>query len=533
MTPFSEQTASRLLPTHGVMAFFAILLSLPYVAISTYGFPTLDDIVMYARVKTDGFWPTMVWFYEVVSGRFSVFFAHGALARLVDWIGGNPWDWIRLSAVVDQGFIALAQGLFIRTLLPRLAWPLVVAIAAISLAALPPFHDTANRQDPLLAGAGSEVLWSMVLAIYGVSYALYVLFLALFVRSVADGALSWTRLTATAAVFFVYSMSHEVTLVPMGAFLVLVLASAVRWSRAEHSLSVHAPWSGLRVRLALRPRFDHPRFILALAILGALLCAAAAIQVLSPSVAARGTYWPAQMTVLEALGRALPVVLETVATLFNPRRPLVVLLCAGVFLIARTTPPRPSLAGAGRHFLLLPAAVFLLVVLVATMASMVMTGRPIPRVQNYLYGYGLIAGMSLAVYLANTIRLPWITPERAATLAPVAFAALLVAFLAEPRYRLAVEVAVGPGFTYARDIAARVDALAAAKGGTVGIPELTQPPPLVQPVVHFPDTELYFQSLLAKAFGRDKVNFLPCSLSERPNVCHYLGRAYPDGYKPR
>jgi hypothetical protein len=73
-------------------AALALLAVFPFAAISTYGFFTLDDLVTYTRVKQDGWWSTLVWYYAVSMGRFSVIALHGGLTRLTQILGIDPWS---------------------------------------------------------------------------------------------------------------------------------------------------------------------------------------------------------------------------------------------------------------------------------------------------------------------------------------------------------------------------------------------------------------------------------------------------------
>jgi len=506
------------------VAVLSIALFLPYVALSTYGFPTLDDVVLYSRVKEDGLWSTTWWYYELVSGRIPVFFIHGALADAVDKLGGNIWVWNQISSVLYNCLLVVGFGVLFKTLLPRLHWCFVIVLATIPFVAVMTYHNPASGPDglPMTADA-SQMLLPMVLAIYGISFALYVLTVSAFVMFLERQSGQVAPAVALCLVSFVYLATHEVTLIPMGLFLIILAILSLDFDTRERRFSIIFPFNRLTLGISLRPVFDNRIFIVTMVAQGVLLGASAAIHVFSPSVAARASYWPAKMSIWDALGAAIPPFLTMLGDLVSVAKPFFILLFFLVLFLARTTPMRRILHGHNRHLLLVPMVTFLIIAFVSLVASMVMVARPIPRVQHYNMQYGLVAVSCLAIYLANGPLLGWLTGKTASRLAAFAMIGLFAAFAGDPWYRQAVNVAMGSGYRYSQSIGERVDALSQGKGRIVEVAELKRPPPLVYPIFHDATTELYFHSLLAKAFDQQKVIFIPCGRTTTPKICHYQG----------
>ena len=508
-----------------LMATIAVVILLPYVALSTYGFFTLDDLVLYTRVQDNGLLDTILWYYNVVSGRVPVFFIHGLLSFIVDLVGGNPWFWNRVSSVLYFIFLVGSFSFFFRTLLPAISWPLAVVLGTLPYAALMTFQNPFNEQNEVLAGAASEQLWTYVLAIYGVSFAMYVAFISGFLIFLTKKNLSSAYSIFICTLFFIFSMTHEISIIPLGFFLIFVFLLSLDYRATGKRFSHVLPLSNVRIGVAIRPDFDNRLFILVILAMGCLLILSALIQVLSPSVAARDSYWPARMSIIDSFLTIIPMIGEFFRKMFNFEKPFMWLLFGLFFFVARTTSLRKGLQGRNRKFLLIPVIVFLIILVVGMTTSMIMASQPIPRVQHYLMSYGVVAVSCLAIFSANILKLYWLSKKMASIISVIIFAGIVVAFAAEPWYRLAVDVAVDEGYEYSQGIAKREEILSSGRNQVVRINEIELPPPFVQPVIHWADTEIYFQELLAKSFGQRKVLFVPCSDSNKPNVCHYLARS--------
>jgi flagellar biogenesis protein FliO len=431
----------------------------------------------------------------------------------------NPWYWLRLSSVTYFVVMFVSLAVFFKTLLPGLRWPLAAVLAIISVTASKPYWGSASHQ----------IFMPWIQAIYSVSFGLYGLLLAAFIIFMEKHRLNVKSGIILCIIFFIFVGMHELHIVSAGFFLIFFVLLALRFEHSRRPFSAYHPFSRIKIRATLRLGYDSRNYIVTVIALFGLLGVNALIQLLAPSVALRQTYWPARMMVWEAFLAAFPQVFDLLGRVFSPEKPYLMLLFLLVFFIARAYPVREVLRGRNKHFLLIPTVMFLVTAHLGSMLSLIMidTTAVTVRLQNYFVGYAFVALSCLAVYLANSLRLRWL-PGKAAHLIGVGiFAVILVGLGNDALYRTAVEQAMGSGYEYSQGVAERVRLLSEGKDRTVYVPELVEPPSMVQPLVHKQDTEQYFQDKLAVAFGQRKVVFTPCGLSSDPYRCHYM--ANPGG----
>ena len=492
-----------------VLALASILTLLPFMALSTYGFLLDGDIVIYLTVLEQGVSGLFSFFYTHVMGRYSIILIHGSITELFQILGVNPWHWN--GGMATLYYLAQVGSLvwLYRTVFPTLRWSFAIALATMPLAAL------------ITVINDKQALWPGAMYIYALSFALYVFFIVLFIRFYDKRGFGLASSIVLCVVFFFYVGTHELSVIPMGFFLIFVAALALDYRSSGQPFSVIFPFSKIRIGVSLRPSFDNLAFILTVCALGILLCVSAWLQITSPSVAARAGYWPAAMTVWEAFFRALPVFLTLVERFFDLSRPYFIVIFLLVFFVARTVPLRPSLMGRGRYLILVPVVVFVVLAYVGVMTSLIMLGRPIPRVEHYMLSYGYVAFACLAIFLAVTLPKRWISARWASVAALVTVAQLGSVFWNDPGYRGAVDEATGPGFDFSRRVAERTRIMERAKGGTAYIRELERPTHWVQGIIHGPNTEQAFQAAIARGFGVKKVVFMPCGGSIDPLWCHY------------
>ena len=517
-------------------AVAAVVSVLPYMSLASYGFPTLDDLVFFVTYKDQGMAHTMQWYYERVTGRLSTLVVHALLIDLTLAIRSDPWLWNAISAVFYHLTLVASLAVFIRVVLPTLRLAFVVTWAAIPVAAT---HAMAVNGFGI--GVVSQPLWPFVLALYTLAFTAFPVFMAALILWLEPRGTGWVRAVIVAAVLFFLTVSHEVAAPAMGVLLIGLLLIVVRFTGFREAVAMFWPLSKIRLGFSFRPERSNRAFVGGLVLFGLVVLAGASVHLYSPSVDARADYWPATMSVAEAVIAAWPIFEKVLLTICGFSPPLFVAFFAMSFVFGFAAPVRESLRGINRRILLLPILAFLVVAYVSSVASLVMLGNFIPRVIHYVLLFAGFGVGGLGLYLGGLVGGALLAPEQRterhasrgpATAVPLVAAVAMIGMIyTDPTFITATKQATGSGLFFAGNLLTRIEQLAGGSVRVVRIEALERPPTLVLPVIHGPNTEQMFQRLVAAAYGQKKVVFLPCGESDDLYWCHY--RFNPrDGREP-
>ncbi|MDP6884781.1 MAG: hypothetical protein QF830_11645, partial [Rhodospirillales bacterium] len=292
-----------------VCAAAAVVSVLPYMSLASYGFPTLDDLVFFVTYKDQGMAHTMQWYYERVTGRLSTLVVHALLIDLSLAIRSDPWLWNAIAAAFYHVTLVAGLAVFIRVVLPTLRLAFVIIWAAVPVAAT---HTMAV--DGFGIGVVSQPLWPMVLALYTLAFTAFPLLMATLILWLEPHSTGWGRAVIVAAVLFFLTVSHEVAAPAMGVLLVAVALIGVRFTGFGKAVATYWPLSRLKLGFSFRPERSSPAFVGGLILFGLVVLAGAAVHLYSPSVDARADYWPATMSVAEAIIGAWPLFEKVVLT---------------------------------------------------------------------------------------------------------------------------------------------------------------------------------------------------------------------------
>jgi len=511
MSPDSEPTPVSLILGIAAWAVVAVLAAMiaPYVALSLYAFFTIDDIVLYENVKTLGVLGTIDWYYRISIARFTTVSISATIAAAPQFLGLNPWTWLKIWSLSSFAILFMGLWMMIRTMLPGLRASGTLILVLLPMAPLMAFPY--ERTGDLKVLSENSMPW--VLSIYTTSAGVFALLMAFMVMAMeAMDRPKGARVMAgslLALSFFLFTGMHELQLAAMGLFLASLLWVASRWAGRER-LSSFAPLCWIRVGRALRDEFDTRFFNRMFFWLCILWVLSTVIQLMAPSTLLRQQYLPARMSLPEALWQGMGETAELFGEMFDTSQPEFLLSLLAAFAITRVLGPRRSLAIRNR-FLLVPIVVPLSVGWIGISLNIMQEGGINIRSQYYALLLSYIATLCLAVYAAAA--LPPMIPRKAwLGIGGLLVAAVVYKTSDNPLHREAVNQALGSGLNYARGIAHRVERLTYATGDVAYVPELESPPSWVQPVVRGQQsgTVLYFNSKLAIAYGKKGVAFYTC-----------------------
>ena len=293
MSPDSEPTPVSLILGIAAWAVVAVLAAMiaPYVALSLYAFFTIDDIVLYENVKTLGVPGTIDWYYRISIARFSTVSISATIAAATQFLGLNPWTWLKIWSLSSFAILFAGLWVLIRTMVPRLSASGTLILILLPMAPLMAFPY--ERTGDLKVLSENTMPW--VLSIYTTSAGMFALLIAFMImtmeamdqprraRFVAGGLLAGS--------FFFFTGMHELQLVAMGLFLPALLWVTSRWAGRER-LSKFAPLCWIRVGRALRDEFDTRFFNRTFFWLCVLWVLSAVIQLAAPSTLLRQQYLP-------------------------------------------------------------------------------------------------------------------------------------------------------------------------------------------------------------------------------------------------
>ena len=510
-----------------VTAYLSIISVVPFLALSCFGFPTVDDLIMFTTVKRDGIAYTLDWYNTHVTGRMTSVLFHSALAKLTILYRSDPWIWNAAAAFTYYSLVVAVMVTFIRTAVPKIPFGISVVWASVHVAG-----TMIMAVDGYGIGTPSQPLWPMVLALYTFSFTLFPLVISAMIIAWDRDIAHWIWSSLLVALVFMHGVSHEVVIVGLGAALLIFALRMFRVVGFGSAVVSHGHLSRVRLGVSLRNRWDSPIFFYTLLALGAAGVAAAAVHLLSPSMAARGAYWAAQMTWAEAVVEAVPIALRIVTTPFDIAPPVYLAYFGLSVIIGLANPLRESLSRDSRFILLIPIVMFLLIAFVSTTASLVMLGRDIPRVVHSVMLYGGLAVGCFGLFVGSLVR-EYVWSRGLRSLLEAGAAVVMVGTIyTDPYFVARVKEVTGPAMIYGGGTLGRVGMLAEGRDRVVYLDELERPTPSIVPTpLHPPRNERKFTEHLAYAWDQAEVVFLPCGESEEPLICHY--RYHPlDGATP-
>lgn len=494
------------------VAALAVFTMLPFVAQSGFGLPTLGDLQMYVLVQDKGVSETVGWYYQHSTSRYVIILFHALTAKLIQFVGGNPWYWTMFAGPAYLVFAAASFTIFFRTLIARLRWPLAIAMGALSFTAL------------MLIGNTAQSIWPFFSVFYTTTLALFTLFISCWIKLIENQNSNGKLIPFLTLVSFSLLVgSHEFTIIPMGIFLFLVFVLSLKFGGAGQPLSVMRPLSAIKIGVTFRPAFDNRTSLAMFVILGVLLCIAAWVHLDSPSVTARAGGWPPAAVLWAAALAPLPKILNLIATSLDPAKPYFLLTFLLLIFLTKALSARNLLGNYYRYFLFVPPIVFLAVAGVAaiTVAAVMGGNAVVPRIQYMLTGMSFVALSSLAVF-AGVLLPSRFMPRRFASGINVGILLLLFSLaVKDVNFRKGVEVAFDSGFKFASLNFERSELLSKGSNRVVRVAELERPPFWVEGLHHGPNAEAGFQKMMARAYGQKKIIFMPCGVSIDPLWCHY------------